>query len=164
MQITETTTGMLLPPLDHADTFNDPLTPLVMLERSIRVFPTKEAVTHLGPEGERRLDWREFGELVGRFAAALQRDGIARGDRVAVLLPNVPEHLAATFAVPLVGGVLVAINTRLTAGEIGYILQHSGATTLLVDPELAGQVPADRSPDLRISGDVHAVRGTDSDA
>jgi fatty-acyl-CoA synthase len=159
MQSTASPSESLLPPPGHEDTFTDPLTPLVMLERSIRVFPEKEAVTYTGPAAERRLDWHSFGELVGRFAAALRRDGISRGDRVAVLLPNVPEHLAATFAVPLVGGVLVAINTRLSAGEIGYILEHSGSRTLLVDPELAGQVPGELAGSLRIINVLDPVQG-----
>ena len=135
--------GPIVLPADDA-TFRDPLTPLVLLERTLRVFPDVEAVTYRGAGGERRMSWREFGDLVGRFAAALARDGVRRGDRVAVLLPNVPEHLAATFAVPLVGAALVAINTRLAADEMAYILEHSGATVLLVDPELAGQAPLER--------------------
>jgi fatty-acyl-CoA synthase len=56
---------------------------------------------------------------------------------VAVLLPNTPIHLAATFAMPLLEAPLVSINTRLAPAEIAYILEHSGARVLLVDPELA---------------------------
>jgi len=124
----------------HLGAYNDPLTPLVLLERTARVFPRKEAVVY----GRERMDWRAFAGLVGRFAAALRRDGIEPGDRVAVLLPNVPVHLASTFAVPLAGAALVAINTRLAAGEVAYILKHSGAKLVLVDPELAGQVDRGR--------------------
>ncbi|MBM3139975.1 MAG: long-chain-fatty-acid--CoA ligase [Chloroflexi bacterium] len=131
----------------HLGAYNDPLTPLVLLERTARVFPRKEAVVY----GRERMDWRAFAGLVGRFAAALRRDGIEPGDRVAVLLPNVPVHLASTFAVPLAGAALVAINTRLAAGEVAYILKHSGAKLVLVDPELAGQVDLGQvGPELRV--------------
>ena len=69
-----------------ADVNHHPLTPLVYLERTLRVFPDREEVLY----GGRRLTWRDFGDLVGRLAAALQRSGVERGDRVAVLLPNTP--------------------------------------------------------------------------
>ena len=130
-------------PVDPAAVSSDPLSPLTILARTARVFPDKEAVVYRTAGGDQRLTWRAFADLVGRFAAALRRAGIGPGDRVAVLLPNVPVHLAADFAAPLVGAVLVAINTRLAAGEVGHILEHSGAKLLLVDPELAGQAPAE---------------------
>ncbi len=62
--------------------------------------------------------------------------GIGPGDRVAYLMPNLPEMLIAHFAVPLIGAMLVAINTRLSGSEIAYILEHSGASILVVDSEL----------------------------
>ena len=114
----------------------DPLTPLALLERTVRVFPEKTGVVY----GDRRWTWGEFGQEVGRFAGALRRAGVEAGDRVAFLAPNVPTLLAAHFAVLQVRGVLVAINTRLVAAEVGYILNHSGAKVVLVDPELAPQV------------------------
>ena len=60
------------------------------------------------------------------MAGALRASGVEPGDRVAYLMPNLPEMLIAHFAVPLAGGILVAINTRLTAEEVSYILRHSG--------------------------------------
>jgi fatty-acyl-CoA synthase len=114
----------------------DALTPLALFERSVRVFPDQPAVVY----GDTRASWAEFAESVGRFAGALERAGIAPGDRVAVLAPNVPVALAAHFAVLRVRGVLVMINTRLAAGEIAYILDHSGAKIVLVDPELAPRI------------------------
>jgi fatty-acyl-CoA synthase len=119
----------------------DPLTPLAFLERTVRVFPDKTAVRY----GDRRSTWREFADDVGRFAGALQRSGVGPGDRVAVLAPNVPMLLAAHFSVLRLGAALVALNTRLNASEVGYILNHCGAKVLLVDPELAGNVPNDRA-------------------
>jgi fatty-acyl-CoA synthase len=122
----------------------DELTPLVFLERTVRVFPDKTAVVY----GDERRSWAEFGEDVGRFAGALVRAGVEPGDRVAMLAPNVPALLAAHFAVLLVRGALVAINTRLNEAEVGYILDHSGAVVVIADPELAPRV-ADAPGGLR---------------
>ena len=124
------------------------LTPLLFLERSADVFADKVAVVYR----DRRLTYSELAEETQRAAAALARAGVGPGDRVAYLLPNLPEMLIAHFAVPLLGAMLVAINTRLSGGEIAYILGHSGATVLVVDTELVGVV-ADHlgdCPDLRL--------------
>ena len=118
---------------EHRDVWTDPLTPLVFLERTLRVFPTRTAVIH----GEERFSYERFAEEVGRMAGALRRAGVAVGDRVAILAPNTPLHLASCFAAPLLRAPLVSINTRLAPAEIEYILGHSGAQVLLVDSELA---------------------------
>jgi fatty-acyl-CoA synthase len=83
-----------------------------------------------GPE---RLTYQEFATLVGRFAATLRRQGVKRGDVVSIMAPNRAEMLAAHYAVPMVGAVLGAINTRLEAATVGYILEHSGSRLLIVD-------------------------------
>src|SRR5437763_11513281 len=108
------------------------LTPVSFLYRSAYVFPDKTAVVH----GERRYSYRHLAERVNRLAACLRAGGLQKHDRVAFLSPNIPPLLEASFAVPAAGGILVAINTRLSAGEIGYILQHSGSRTLFVDADL----------------------------
>ena len=90
-----------------------PLTPLRFLERSAAVFPDKLAIVC----GERRYTYREFADEATRVAQALQASGIEPGDRVAYLCPNVAEMLIAHFAVPLSGGVLVALNVRLSPGR-----------------------------------------------
>jgi fatty-acyl-CoA synthase len=108
---------------------NTALTPLSFLERSARVFPDKIAVVY----GERQLTYRELAEEATRVAHALRASGIQPGDRVAYLMPNLPEMLVAQFAVPLAGGVLVSVNTRLSDEEIAYILNHSGAKVLVTD-------------------------------
>jgi fatty-acyl-CoA synthase len=108
-----------------------PLTPLAFLERASRVFPSVEAIT----DGPRRYTYAEFAheaQLVGRALRAR----ITAGDRVATLSPNRAELLIAHYSVPLAGGVLVTINTRLSVEEIAYILDHSAARILLVDAEL----------------------------
>ncbi|MEX0874239.1 MAG: acyl--CoA ligase family protein [Actinomycetota bacterium] len=109
------------------------LTPLLYLERSEKVFPERVAAIY----GERRFTYASLAQRSRKLATALQTFGLKRGDRVAVLAPNVPAILEAHFAVPMAGGVLVAINTRLNAEEISYILDHSGSRVLLVDAELA---------------------------
>ncbi len=115
---------------------NTALTPLSFLERSARVFPDKTAVVY----GERRLTYRELAEEATRVAHALRASGIQPGDRVAYLMPNLPEMLVAQFAVPLAGAVLVSVNTRLSDEEIAYILNHSGAKVLVTDSAFLPQV------------------------
>ncbi|GAA2198960.1 AMP-binding protein [Sinomonas flava] len=111
------------------------LSPLRFLERSAAVFPDRVAIEH----GSRRHTYAEFGAEAQRLAKALAAR-IQPGDRVAFLAPNVPELLIAHFAVPLAGGVLVALNTRLAAHEVKYILEHSEAALLFADTELLATV------------------------
>jgi len=114
-----------------------PLTPLRFLERSAAVFPDKLAIVC----GDRRFTYREFADEATRIARALLASGIEPGDRVAYLCPNLAEMLIAHFAVPLAGGVLVAMNVRLSPAEVGYISRHSGAKLLIVAEELLSSVP-----------------------
>ena len=108
------------------------LSPLSFLERSARIWPGKTAVIY----GARRLTYSELAAEAQRVAQALRASGVEPGDRVAYLIPNLPEMLIAHYAVPLAGAVLVAINTRLTAEEVAYILTHSGAKLMVVDAAL----------------------------
>ncbi len=113
-----------------------PLTPLRFLERAAEVHPHRTAIVH----GARRVDYTAMAAEATRLAHALRASGIEHGDRVAYLCPNIPELLVAHFGVPLAGGVLVALNTRLSPDEIQHILGHSGAKLLIVDRELAATV------------------------
>jgi fatty-acyl-CoA synthase len=108
------------------------LSPLSFLERSARIWPDKVAVVY----GARRLTYRELAAEAQRMARALRASGVGPGDRVAYLMPNLPEMLIAHYAVPLAGAVLVAVNTRLTAEEVAYILSHSGAKIVVADAAL----------------------------
>ena len=110
-----------------------PLTPLSFLIRSAYVFPDKTAVVYR----DTRYTYRQFRQRVNRLATALQGIGVRPGDRVAFLCPNIPPMLEAHYGVPLAGGILVAINIRLSSAEIAYILNHSGAKVLCVDSEFA---------------------------
>lgn len=107
------------------------LTPLRFLERTAEAYPKKTAVIH----GTRSFSYEDFEARVHRFAQALKAR-IEPGDRVAVLAPNTPEMLMAHYAVPLSGAVLVALNTRLSAHELQYIIDHSAAKLMLADTEL----------------------------
>lgn len=112
--------------------YDTQLTPLLFLERSADVFPTKPAIKYR----DQSIDYAAMAEGATRFARALLASGVGEGDRVAVLLPNIPQMLLANFAVPLIGAVLVSINTRLSATEIKYICDHSGSRLLIADTEL----------------------------
>jgi len=112
------------------------LSPLSFLDRSVMVYPHKTAVVY----EDRAYTWAEYNDRINRLAAALQGVGIGVGDRVAVLLPNIPEMLDANFGPMRIGAVLVALNTRLASGEIAYILKHSGSKTLIFDSEYAETV------------------------
>src|SRR3712207_889359 len=109
------------------------LDPTSFLARSASVHPDRVAVV----DGDRRLTYAELFERTNRLAWCLRARGIERHDRIAALCPNTPAMLELHHAVPAAGGVLVAINFRLSAGEVRYILEHSGARMLFVDAELA---------------------------
>jgi len=108
------------------------LNPVSFLYRSVAIHPDRVAVVHL----DRRYSYADLGERVNRLASALRAHGLAPHDRVAALCPNVPALLELHHGVPAAGGVLVAINTRLSSPEIRHIIEHSGARMLFVDAEL----------------------------
>lgn len=111
-----------------------PLTPLSFLSRAAVVFPDHPALIY----GAVRWSYREYHARVSRLASALARRGVAPGDVVATLLPNVPAQAEAHFGVPAAGAVLNAINTRLDADTVGYIFGHGEAKIALVDSALLG--------------------------
>src|SRR5260370_21373158 len=113
-----------------------PLSPLGFLARSAAIYPKRLAVVH----GERRYDWAETYRRCRRLAGALARRGIGKGDAVAVMAPNVPELFEAHFGVPMTGAVLNAINTRLDAATIAFILDHGGAKVLIADREFSDTI------------------------
>jgi len=111
----------------------NPLTPLSFLARSAFVYRDRIAVVH----GERRFTYAELETRVHRLGSALRKLGVEPGDRVAVLSPNTPMALEPHYGVPLIGAVLVMLNYRLQSGELAWILNHSKAKVVLVDPQLA---------------------------
>ena len=111
----------------------EPLTPTSFLLRSADVFPDRVAVV----EDDLRFTYAGFFERCTKMAGALRALGVKPGDRVAVLAGNSHVMLAAHYAVPFAGGVLVALNTRVTPADMAFILQHSGSTVFLYDQEYA---------------------------
>jgi acyl-CoA synthetase (AMP-forming)/AMP-acid ligase II len=112
--------------------FRSELNPVDFLSRAAYIYPDKTAVVH----GERRYSYRQLADRSWRLGNALRSAGLGKGDRVATLLVNSPTMLEAHFGIPAAGGILVAINNRLSSAEVGYILAHSGARFLLLHTAL----------------------------
>ncbi|MDQ1384354.1 MAG: hypothetical protein QOG65_1733, partial [Actinomycetota bacterium] len=117
-----------------------PLTVLDFLERAELVYGDRIGIVD-EPEQPAAslgaLTWSEVARLARAQAAGLDALGVEHGERVAIVSHNSARLLTAFFGVSAYGRVLVPINFRLNAEEIGYIVEHSGASVLLVDPELA---------------------------
>jgi fatty-acyl-CoA synthase len=121
--------------------YRDELTPVAFIERAGTVFASRPAVV----DGPTSYTWAQFRARSRRFASALRAARLKRGDRVALLALNSETLLLAHFGVLQAGGVLVAINTRLTPDEVAYIVGHSGSSLVVFSPELAPmltQVPS----------------------
>jgi fatty-acyl-CoA synthase len=106
----------------------EPLTPTAYLDRAAAAHGERVAVV----DGDHRWTYTELHERCTRLAGALAPR--AQGRPVAVLAPNTHVLLEANYGVPWAGAALVAINTRLSAGEVAYILEHSEAAVLVHDP------------------------------
>jgi fatty-acyl-CoA synthase len=130
--------------LDRGPANFAPLTPVGFLVRAAAVYPRKIAVIY----GDEAHTYARLHARVRRFASALAKRGIGRGDTVAVMAPNVPALLEAHYAVPMAGAVLNAINYRLDARTIAFILQHGAARVLIADREFS-DVVADALKRLR---------------
>lgn len=124
--------------LERCDANHVPLTPLGFLDRAALVQPHRLAVIH----GSYTQTWAQTRERCYRLASALVSRGIQVGDTVSVLAPNTPAMLEAHFGVPLSGAVLNAINHRLDAEGIAFILRHGECKLLLVDREYAAVAAA----------------------
>jgi len=110
-----------------------PLSPLTFIRRTAEVYPERTAVIH----GSLKRTWKQtYGRCV-RLASALKRRGIGLGDTVSLMAPNVPETLECHFGIPMTGAVLNALNIRLDADAIAFMLQHSESKVLITDREFA---------------------------
>ena len=109
------------------------LTPLSFIARTAAVYPERVAVIH----GDLRRTWAQTYARSRRLASALVARGIGVGDTVAVMLPNIPPMLEAHFGIPMTGAVINALNTRLDAAAIAFMLDHSETKLVLVDREFA---------------------------
>lgn len=117
--------------LDRTDANFVPLTPLSHLVRAADVFADRTALVY----GGTALNYRTYHARVSRLASALARVGVAPGDVVATILPNIPAQSEAGFGVPACGAVLNTINTRLDTDTVAYIFGHGGAKVALVDSQ-----------------------------
>src|SRR5438876_11575393 len=117
-----------------------PLTIGEYLQRGALVYGERVAVVD-EPGNAGSLGTLTYAELHDRargMAVALDRLEVAQGERVAIVSPNAAKFLVSYFGVSGFGRILVPVNFRLNADEVGYIVDHSGASVLLVDPELDG--------------------------
>ncbi len=109
------------------------LTPLSFIRRTRDVYPDYTSVIY----GNRRYTWRQSYERCVRLASALSAQGIGTGDTVAVMAANTPELFEAHYGIPMCGAVLNAINTRLDADTVAYILDHGDAKVLIADTQFS---------------------------
>ncbi len=105
------------------------LTPISILARTSQAYPEHLAVVY----GERRYTWSQFAHRAKRLATGLKKLGVERGTTVSFMAANTPELMEAHYGVPMSGGVLNAINTRLDADTVAYILEHSDCKVLVCD-------------------------------
>jgi fatty-acyl-CoA synthase len=124
--------------LDRNTANFQPLTPLALLERAASVFPDQIAIVH----GPLRRSYREFYGRARKLASALAKHGIGRGDTVSVVLANTPAMLECHYGVPMTGGVLNTINTRLDAATVAFTFDHAETKVLITDREFSAVVKA----------------------
>jgi O-succinylbenzoic acid--CoA ligase len=108
-----------------------------MFERSVRERPDADAVVFEG----RRWSYREFDAIVGRLAAGLEAAGVGAGDRVALLMSNRPEFVAALYATQRLGAITVPVSIREQRPGLEYIFGHCGATAVFYDADLEERLP-----------------------
>ena len=115
-----------------------PLTPLSFIERAASVYPDRVALIH----GDRRQTWSETYRRSCLLASALSKRGIGKGDTVSFMAANTPEMFEAHFGVLMPGAVLNALNTRLDAKAIAFILEHAEARAVFTDREFSATIKA----------------------
>ena len=106
-----------------------PLTPLSFLDRIKDVYPDYEALIYQ----DRKYTWSQVYDRCTKFASALMKIGVGEGDVVSIMAANTPELFEAHYSVPMTGGVINTINTRLDVRTVAYILDHSDCKVFIVD-------------------------------
>jgi fatty-acyl-CoA synthase len=119
--------------LDKTPANYQPLTPLSFLARSASVYPEHTAIIH----GKQHTSYAGFYGRTRKLASALVKAGIKKGETVSVILANTPAMLECHYGVPMMGGVLNTLNTRLDAATIGFSLDHAETKLLIVDKEFS---------------------------
>ncbi len=113
-----------------------PLTPISFLQRSAAIYPDLTAIIH----GNTRYTYAEFYARSRKLASALQQKGIKKGDTVSVMLANTPPMLEAHYGIPMTGGIINPLNTRLDAAALAFILDHGETKILITDREFAATI------------------------
>ena len=113
-----------------------PLTPLTFLERTKDIYPNYEALVYK----KRTYTWKQVYERAIKFASALEKNGVKKGDTVSIMAANTPELFEAHYSVPMTGAVLNTINTRLDSKTVSYILNHADTKILIVDRQFGSVV------------------------
>src|SRR5881409_3563804 len=116
-----------------------PLTLADFLERAEHVYGDREAIVdEPNPPGGGlgRITYAQFAAMSRSLAAALDDLGVGDGERIAIVSPNAARFLVSLFGVSVFGRVIVPVNFRLNVDEVRYIVEHSGSTVALIDPEL----------------------------
>ena len=116
------------------------LTPLEFARRARSIYGDREAVV----DGDQRWTYAQFFDRCDRWSSALQRLGVAPGDRVAYIAPNTHAQLEGFYGVPQVGAVVVPLNFRLLPADWVYMVNHSGSRVLCVHAEFLDLVDAVR--------------------
>jgi fatty-acyl-CoA synthase len=132
------TRGIYEQHLDRSAANYASLTPLSLIARTAYTWPQRIAVVH----GLRRYTWSETYARSRRLASALAHRGIGTGDTVAVMLANTPEMVECHFGVPMTGGVLNTLNTRLDVETLAFMLEHGEAKVLITDTEFSPAIAA----------------------
>ncbi len=115
------------------------------VERAAKLFPDKTAIVFEGA----RLTYQNLNARVNRLASTLVAEGIAKGDRVALYLPNIPAFVIVYLATVRIGAIAVSVNAMLKADELNYIIDDAGAVLLFTTGEMLENVKPDRYPQLR---------------
>ena len=117
---------------------HQPLTPIDFIIRSAQVYPDKTAIIYDDLEhNELTQTWQQTYDRCRQLADGLRKLGIDKNDTVAVMMPNTPAMVECAFGVPMSGGVLCTLNTRLDINALTFCLQHSEAKVLILDSEFA---------------------------
>ncbi|KAJ3415426.1 hypothetical protein HDV05_005020 [Chytridiales sp. JEL 0842] len=134
-------------------TYRTELNPVSFLKRSSQVYPSRPGYIY----NDLTVNYSQFASRVRHCAASLIAAGMQKGDKVGVLLPNIPAILESYFSIPLAGCILVAINTRLNEDEVKYILQFSKVKLLIVDKELVHLAASAGVPKMVIADETATV-------
>ena len=110
-----------------------PLSPLSFITRVKDIYPNYDSLVY----GNRSYTWLETYNRCTKFASALAKKGITKGSTVSIIAANTPELFEAHYSIPMTGGVINTINTRLDADTIAYILDHSDAKLLITDTQFS---------------------------